>query len=58
MLQGYIGILIGEMRGHGMHVPPTPYILGRDPPIWRHETEYMPLPLDPTSGWGFALVSD
>lgn len=41
-----------------MHVPLAPYIPSRDPPIWRHEIEYIPVPLGPTDGWGFAFVSD
>ena len=58
MLQGYIVILIGEIRGHGMHVPSALFIPGRDPSIQRNETKYMPVPLDPTSGWGFAPILD
>ena len=58
MLQGYIGVLIDEMRGQGMSVPLAPLILGKDPPIRRHETEYMPVPLGPTSRLGFDLVLD
>nr|POE96101.1 hypothetical protein CFP56_23473 [Quercus suber] len=50
LLQGYIGFLIGEMRGQGMSVPLAPYIPGRDPPIQRHETEYMLVPLGPAGG--------
>nr|POE50408.1 hypothetical protein CFP56_35580 [Quercus suber] len=38
------------MRGHGMHVPLAPYIPSRDPPIWRHEIEYMPVPLGFSTG--------
>jgi len=33
LLYRYISILIGEMRGHRMPVPPVPHILGRDPLI-------------------------
>ena len=50
LLQGYIGVLIGEMRGQGMSLPSAPLIPGRDPPIKRHETEYMSVPLGPPSG--------
>lgn len=39
----YIGILIGKMRGQRMHVPLAPYTPGRDPPIQRHESKYMPI---------------
>jgi len=38
-----------------MHVPPVPYILGRDPSFRRHETEYMLVPPGPTGRWGYAL---
>lgn len=41
-----------------MSVPLAPNISGRDTPIRRHETEYMPFPPSPTGGWGFALVLD
>ena len=41
-----------------MHVPLMPYILGRDPPIQRHKTEYMSVPLGPTSRWGFSPILD
>ena len=58
MLQGYIVILIGEMKGRGMHVPSAPFIPSRDPSIQRNETKYMPVPLDPTCGWGFAPILD
>lgn len=58
MLQGYIGTLIGEMKGHKMHVPLAPYIPSKDPSIWRYKTKYMPIPPDLTSGWGFSPVSD
>ena len=30
-----------------MSVPPTPYIPSRDPPIRRHESEYILAPLAP-----------
>ena len=41
-----------------MLVPTTPYIPSKDPPIKRHETEYMPVPPSPTSGWEFAPILD
>ena len=41
-----------------MSVPPAPYIPGRDPPIRRHETEYMPVPLGLAGRWGFTPISD
>ena len=44
ILQGYIGVSIGVMRGHGMSMPLEPYIPSRDPPIQRHEIEYMLVP--------------
>lgn len=40
LLQGYIGILIGEMRGQGMSIPSTPFIPGWDTRIKRHAIEY------------------
>ena len=51
----YIGVLIDEMRGQEISVPPAPF---KDPPIRRHEIDYMLVPLGPTGGWGFASVSD
>ena len=51
LLQGYIGILINKMKGQGMSVPLAPYIPGRDPPIWRHETEHMLVPPGLVGGW-------
>ena len=39
-------------------MPLVPIILGRDPYIWRHEPEYMLVPLGPAGGWGFAFVLD
>lgn len=33
MLRGHISVLIGEMRGQRMPVPPAHYIPGRYPPI-------------------------
>lgn len=56
MLQGYIGILISEIRGHGMSVPLALYILVKDPPIQSHETKYVPIPPGPIVGWRFAPV--
>lgn len=56
LLQGYINILISEMKGQEMPVPTTPYIPSRDPPIRRHETEYMLIPSGPTSKLGFAPI--
>ena len=50
LLQEYIGILIGEMRGEGMLVPSEPFIPSRDPPIRRHKTKYMPIPSGPIGG--------
>ena len=41
-----------------MHVPSAHFIPGRDPSIRRNKTKYMPVPLDPTSGWGFAPILD
>ena len=41
-----------------MSVPLAPYIPGSDPPIRRHKTEYMPVPLGLVGGWGFAPISD
>ena len=58
LLQRYIGILIGEIKGQGMPVPLAPFIPSRDPPIWRYETEYMPVPPGSIGGWGFGPVSD
>ena len=58
MLRGYISILISEMRGHRMPVPPAPYILGRDPYIRRHELKYIPIPLGPMGSWGCVPLND
>ena len=58
LLCGYIGILIGEMKGHKLPTPPTPYILGRDPPIRQHESKYMPATPEPTGSWGYAPLDD
>ena len=44
MLRGYICVLIGEMWGQRMPIPPATYILGRDLPIRRHESKYMLAP--------------
>ena len=41
-----------------MHVPSAPFIPSRDLSIQRNETKYMPVPLDPTCGWGFAPILD
>ena len=41
LLRRYIDILISEMRGHMMLVPPAPHISSRDPHIHRHESEYV-----------------
>lgn len=58
LLQRYIGILIDEIKGQGMLVPLAPFIPSRDPPIWRYETEYMPVPPGSIDGWGFDPISD
>ena len=44
LFQGYIGLLISVIRGQGMFRPLTPFIPGKDPPIRRHETDYIPVP--------------
>ena len=44
MLRGYICVLIGEMWGQRITIPPATYILGRDLPIRRHESKYMLAP--------------
>ena len=41
-----------------MLVPLAPHILGRDPPICQHESEYMPIPLGPASIQGQAPLND
>ena len=58
MLCGYINVLIGEMRGHRMPVPPAPYIPSKDPPIRRRELKYMPVPLRPVRSWGYFPLDD
>lgn len=44
LLQRYIGVLICEIRGQGLDVPQAPTIPNINPPIWRHELDYMPVP--------------
>nr|POE61478.1 hypothetical protein CFP56_37782 [Quercus suber]POF09234.1 hypothetical protein CFP56_18107 [Quercus suber] len=41
-----------------MPVPLTPHISIRDPPIRRHESEYMPAPLGLAGSWGYAPLDD
>ena len=50
--------MIGEMKGQGLDVPQVPAILDINPPILRHELDYISVPLGPAKGWGFTSVLD
>lgn len=58
MLRGYISVLINEMQGQRMPVPPAPYIPGKDPPIRRYESKYMLAPPRLAGCWGYAPLDD
>lgn len=58
MLCRYIGILIGEIRGHRMSLPPTPPIPSRVPLIRQHELEYMLAPPKSAGSWEYTPLDD
>ena len=58
MLRGYIGILNGELVGHGICVPLEPTFLDLDPPAQRQVLDFIPVPPGLAAGWGFDSIPD